>query len=144
MSTSVKGQTLPIPSLHGHYSASSILRIGLTSNRPQGLLTLEGLEIFHQRCWVLSGSSHLPCEHAMLLDPAEAVLLEASSVLSSPVHTGSTLWLHKYFSELYRLRVIVPTQWPVALPVYASRFSFPESCKTRYRASFDGLTLVRL
>ena len=51
-STLVKGQTLPAPSLHGNYPASSILWAGLTSNRPHDLLTLEGLEIFHRRCWI--------------------------------------------------------------------------------------------
>ena len=86
MSTSVKGQMLPVAFLHGHYSASSILPTGLTSNWPQDLLTLEGLEIFSSALLDLSGSLRLPCNHAVLLDPAEAVLLlAASSMLSSPV-----------------------------------------------------------
>ena len=115
MSTSVRGQMLPTAFLHGHCSVSSILSVGLTSNWPRDFLTLEGLEVTSSALLALPGSSRLPCKHAVLLDPAEAVLLlvPASSMLSSPSHTGSTLGLHKYFSELYRLRVIIPTQRPI-------------------------------
>ena len=143
MSTSIKGQMLPTSFLHGHYAASSILPVGLTSNRPRDFLTLEGLEITSSALLDLPGSSRLPCKHAVLLDTAEAVLLLAtSSMLSSPALYRLDLRASQIFFGALSPKGDYPHPTAYLLPVYASRLLLPEPRKTRYRMSGERLVLV--
>ena len=61
------------------------------------------------------GFRRLPSRRVMLSDTGMARHSWESLMLPSPFHTGLAHPHHSYFSELYRLRVFIPTQWPTSL-----------------------------